>query len=90
MTDQPGQAVGITAFLVERSFKGFSVGKKEDKLGIRASSTTELIMDDCEVPAANVFYDLSSPVRRDLHRRYIRHALDALAGSITMPHTGSV
>jgi alkylation response protein AidB-like acyl-CoA dehydrogenase len=45
---------GITAFLVERSFTGFSVGKKEDKLGIRASSTTELILQDCEVPAANV------------------------------------
>ena len=45
---------GITAFAVERDFKGFSVGKKEDKLGIRASSTTELILDHCEVPAANV------------------------------------
>lgn len=45
---------GITAFLVERSFKGFSVGKKEDKLGIRASSTCELILEDAEVPAVNV------------------------------------
>ncbi len=45
---------GITAFLVEKDFKGFSVGKKEDKLGIRASSTTELVLEDCEVPAANV------------------------------------
>jgi alkylation response protein AidB-like acyl-CoA dehydrogenase len=45
---------GITAFLVERDFTGFSVGKKEDKLGIRASSTVELILDDCEVPAGNV------------------------------------
>src|SRR5216117_3138839 len=45
---------GITAFAVERGFKGFSVGKKEDKLGIRASSTCELIFDGCEVPAANV------------------------------------
>src|SRR6266511_5432050 len=45
---------GITAFAVERGFKGFSVGKKEDKLGIRASSTTELILDHCEVPDANV------------------------------------
>ncbi|MBI3790201.1 MAG: acyl-CoA dehydrogenase, partial [Gemmatimonadetes bacterium] len=41
-------------FLVERGFKGFAVGKREDKLGIRASSTTELILDDCEVPAENV------------------------------------
>ncbi|HEU4643890.1 MAG TPA: acyl-CoA dehydrogenase [Gemmatimonadaceae bacterium] len=45
---------GITAFIVERGFPGFSVGKKEDKLGIRASSTTELILDGCEVPAENV------------------------------------
>jgi alkylation response protein AidB-like acyl-CoA dehydrogenase len=45
---------GITAFIVERGFKGFSVGKKEDKLGIRASSTTELILDDVEVPVENV------------------------------------
>jgi butyryl-CoA dehydrogenase/short/branched chain acyl-CoA dehydrogenase len=45
---------GITAFLVERSFPGFSVGKKEDKLGIRASSTCELILEGCRVPRANV------------------------------------
>ncbi len=45
---------GITGFLVERGFSGFSVGKKEDKLGIRASSTAELILDDCEVPDENV------------------------------------
>jgi alkylation response protein AidB-like acyl-CoA dehydrogenase len=45
---------GITCFLVERGFPGFQVGKKEDKLGIRASSTCELILDDCIVPAANV------------------------------------
>ena len=45
---------GITAFLVERSFPGFSVGRKEDKLGIRASSTCELILDNVEVPAENV------------------------------------
>ncbi|MEO8027685.1 MAG: acyl-CoA dehydrogenase [Bryobacteraceae bacterium] len=45
---------GITAFLVEREFPGFKVGKKEDKLGIRASSTCELILDDCRVPVANV------------------------------------
>jgi alkylation response protein AidB-like acyl-CoA dehydrogenase len=45
---------GITAFLVERGFGGFTVGKKEDKLGIRASSTCELILEDCRVPRANV------------------------------------
>lgn len=45
---------GITAFIVEKSFEGFSVGKKENKLGIRASSTTELILEDCIVPKENV------------------------------------
>ncbi|MFL5541460.1 MAG: acyl-CoA dehydrogenase, partial [Longimicrobiaceae bacterium] len=45
---------GITAFIVEKGFDGFTVGKKEDKLGIRASSTTELIMEDVLVPAENV------------------------------------
>ena len=45
---------GITAFLVERGFPGFQVGKKEDKLGLRASSTCELILDNCRVPRANV------------------------------------
>jgi alkylation response protein AidB-like acyl-CoA dehydrogenase len=45
---------GITAFLVEKNFPGFTVGKKEDKLGIRASSTCELILEDCRVPQENV------------------------------------
>lgn len=49
---------GITAFIVEKSFGGFSVGKKEDKLGIRASSTTELILEDVFVPAENVLGDV--------------------------------
>ena len=45
---------GITAFMIERGSPGFSVGKKEDKLGIRASSTCELILEECRVPTANV------------------------------------
>jgi butyryl-CoA dehydrogenase len=45
---------GITAFIVEKSFPGFKVGKKEDKLGIRASSTCELLFENCEVPVSNV------------------------------------
>ena len=45
---------GITAFIIERDFPGFTVGKKEEKLGIRASSTTELLLDNCEVPEENV------------------------------------
>ena len=54
-TVNPAQGYkGITAFLVERDIPGFQVGKKEDKLGIRASSTCELILDGCHVPAANV------------------------------------
>jgi len=54
-TINPGAGYrGITAFLVERDFPGFRVGKKEDKLGIRASSTNELILDDCQVPRANI------------------------------------
>ena len=45
---------GITAFLIEKDVPGFTVGKKEDKLGIRASSTCELILEDCRVPRENV------------------------------------
>jgi alkylation response protein AidB-like acyl-CoA dehydrogenase len=54
-TVDPGAGYkGITAFLIERDFPGFGVGKKEDKLGIRASSTCELILEDCRVPRENV------------------------------------
>lgn len=49
---------GITAFIVEKQFEGFTVGKKEDKLGIRASSTTELILDNCKVPRENVLGEI--------------------------------
>jgi alkylation response protein AidB-like acyl-CoA dehydrogenase len=49
---------GITAFVVERAFAGFTVGKKEDKLGIRASSTCELLLEDCRVPRANVLGEI--------------------------------
>jgi alkylation response protein AidB-like acyl-CoA dehydrogenase len=49
---------GITAFVVERDFPGFSVGKKEDKLGIRASSTCELLLENCQVPSANVLGEM--------------------------------
>jgi alkylation response protein AidB-like acyl-CoA dehydrogenase len=49
---------GITAFLVERDFPGFTVGPKEDKLGIRASSTCELILEECRVPRANVLGEI--------------------------------
>ncbi|MCB0258185.1 MAG: acyl-CoA dehydrogenase family protein, partial [Calditrichaeota bacterium] len=49
---------GITAFVIERGFDGFKVGKKEDKLGIRASSTCELIMENCIVPRENVLGEM--------------------------------
>jgi short/branched chain acyl-CoA dehydrogenase len=54
---------GITAFLVERGFPGFSVGKKEDKLGIRASSTCELILEGCRVPPENVLGEVGKGYR---------------------------
>jgi alkylation response protein AidB-like acyl-CoA dehydrogenase len=58
-TVDPGAGYrGITAFLVERGFPGFTVGRKEDKLGIRASSTCELILDGCRVPRENVLGDV--------------------------------
>ena len=51
---------GITAFIVEKTFPGFSVGRKEDKMGIRASSTTELVLDGVEVPGCNVLGPLGT------------------------------
>ncbi|WP_297633829.1 acyl-CoA dehydrogenase [uncultured Clostridium sp.] len=54
MTDKSKGTKGISAFIVEKSFPGFSIGKLEDKLGIRASSTTELIMENCIVPKENL------------------------------------
>src|SRR5437763_699161 len=62
---------GITAFVVERDFAGFSVGKKEDKLGIRASSTTELILDGVMVPAENVLGEVGQGYK---------YAIDTLNG----------
>ena len=53
-TDQTQKTKGITAFIVESDFPGFSVGKKENKLGIRSSPTTEIIFEDCSVPVENV------------------------------------
>ena len=53
-TDPDAGASGMTAFLVEKGFKGFSVAQKLDKLGMRGSETGELVFEDCEVPAENV------------------------------------
>ena len=54
MTDKSQGTRGISAFIVEKDFPGFSIGNLENKMGIRASSTTELIMEDCIVPAENL------------------------------------
>ena len=54
MTDKAKGNKGISTFIVEKDFKGFSIGKKEDKLGIRGSSTTELIFENCIVPKENL------------------------------------
>ena len=53
-TDPEGASRGVTAFLVEKSFKGFSVSRKLDKLGMRGSDTGELVFEDCEIPEENV------------------------------------
>ncbi|MBL8771965.1 MAG: isovaleryl-CoA dehydrogenase [Phenylobacterium sp.] len=53
-TDPDGASRGITAFLIEKGFKGFSVSQKLDKMGMRGSDTAELVFEDCEVPEENV------------------------------------
>ena len=62
-TDPTAGSKGITAFIVEKDFPGFSVGQKLDKLGMRGSPTAELIFDNCEVPEANVMGALNGGVR---------------------------
>ena len=80
---------GITAFIVEKEFAGFSVGKKEDKLGIRASSTTELILEDVFVPAENVLGEDLEPAQAP--RLAILLALgDGLARRKTLQHLETV
>src|ERR1700761_6564068 len=61
-TDRTAGARGITAFIVEKSFAGFSTGQKLDKLGMRGSDTSELVFTDCEVPAENVLGALGNGV----------------------------
>ena len=58
MTDKSKGNRGISAFIVEKGFKGFSIGKQEDKMGIRASSTCELVFEDCIVPKENLVGEL--------------------------------
>lgn len=58
MTDKSQGTRGISAFIVEKGFKGFSIGKKEKKMGIRGSATCELIFENCEVPKENLLGEL--------------------------------
>src|SRR3546814_20410168 len=62
-TDPAAHQRGITAFLVEKSFKGFSVAQKLDKLGMRGSHTGELVFQDCEIPDENVLGQVNGGVR---------------------------
>ncbi|WP_424338981.1 isovaleryl-CoA dehydrogenase, partial [Henriciella sp.] len=62
-TDPQGGSKGITAFLIERDFKGFSVAQKLDKLGMRGSETGELVFEDCEVPEENVMGPVGAGAR---------------------------
>jgi isovaleryl-CoA dehydrogenase len=62
-TDPAAGSKGITAFLIEKGFKGFSTAQKLDKLGMRGSNTCELVFQECEVPAENVLGDVGKGVR---------------------------
>src|SRR4029077_2767542 len=61
-TDPDAGARGITAFLIEKGFRGFSTAQKLDKLGMRGSNTCELVFQDCEVPEENILSDLGQGV----------------------------
>ena len=71
-TDPAAGARGITAFLVETGFKGFRVAQKLDKLGMRGSSTGELVFEDCEVPAENVLGEVGRGVNVLMSRPRLR------------------
>lgn len=62
-TDQDAGSRGITAFIIEKDFKGFSTAQKLDKLGMRGSDTCELVFEDCEVPAENILGTVNDGVR---------------------------
>src|SRR5690625_7240620 len=61
--DPEAKQHGITAFLIEKGFKGFSIAQRLDKLGMRGSPTAELVFDNCEVPAENILGELNGGVR---------------------------
>lgn len=62
-TDKEAKSHGITAFIVERDFPGFSTAQKLDKLGMRGSNTCELVFENCEIPTENVIYELNQGVK---------------------------
>ena len=66
-TDPSHKTRGITAFIVERGTRGFSVGRKEDKMGLRASSTVQLVFEDARVPAAQVLGEVGSGFKIAMH-----------------------
>ena len=66
-TDPNHKTRGITAFILEKDWKGFSVGKKEDKLGLRSSSTVQLVFEDLRVPAANIVGELGMGFKIAMH-----------------------
>ena len=66
-TDPAHKTRGITAFMIEKAWKGFSVGKKEDKLGLRASSTVQLVFEDLRVPASNMLGELGGGFKIAMH-----------------------
>ena len=66
-TDPAHKTRGITAFIVERGWKGFSVGKKEDKLGLRSSSTVQLVFEDLRVPASNMLGEIGAGFKIAMH-----------------------
>lgn len=66
-TDPTHKTRGITAFIVESAWKGFSVGKKEDKLGLRSSSTVQLVFEDLRVPAANILGEIGMGFKIAMH-----------------------
>ena len=66
-TDPAHKTRGITAFVVESDWKGFAVGKKEDKLGLRSSSTVQLVFEDMRVPASNILGEIGSGFKIAMH-----------------------
>ncbi len=78
---------GITAFLVERGFPGFRVGKKEDKLGLRASSTCELVLDGCVVPRENLLGEVGQGYK--IAQRPLAQSLSRVMDSAAVTATGT-